>query len=127
MKIYRCNTCGKILIVAKEGMGTTICCGKEMERLTPKLEDHDLEEKHLPSIKCMCDKLCVKVGEVEHPHTPDHFIEWIAMETKSGYQLKYLKPEDEPKATFKFSKKCPPVAVYVYCNIHGLWKGTVSC
>jgi desulfoferrodoxin-like iron-binding protein len=30
---YRCNTCGKEVIVTKAGGGTLVCCGEAMELL----------------------------------------------------------------------------------------------
>jgi superoxide reductase len=37
-------------------------------------------------------------------------------------QVKYLKPNDEPEAVFVLNGKEQPIAVYEYCNLHGLWK-----
>ena len=44
----------------------------------------------------------------------------VAIETENGGQIKYLKPGQEPKAEFITEDK--PIAVYEYCNLHGLWK-----
>lgn len=30
-KTYRCNVCGKEVVVTKFGAGTLVCCGKQME------------------------------------------------------------------------------------------------
>ena len=30
-KTYKCTVCGKEVVVTKEGAGTLVCCGKEME------------------------------------------------------------------------------------------------
>lgn len=29
---YRCNTCGNEVVVAKEGAGTLVCCGRPMDQ-----------------------------------------------------------------------------------------------
>ena len=35
--------------------------------------------------------------------------------------IKSLKAGEEPKATFILAEGEKPVAVYEYCNLHGLW------
>ena len=35
-------------------------------------------------------------------------------------QLRTLAPGQEPKAVFELGTE-KPVAVYAYCNLHGLW------
>ena len=52
----------------------------------------------------------------------EHFIEWIAVETVKGCQRKVLKPEDKPVVEFAITDDDSVVAVYAYCNLHGLWK-----
>ena len=49
-----------------------------------------------------------------------HYIQFICLETENGVQIKYLKPGQEPKAEFSLNGE-KPVAVYEYCNLHGLW------
>ncbi len=49
----------------------------------------------------------------------------IYLETKNGGQRKALSPGDEPKATFALHDD-ELVAVYAYCNVHGLWKRKYS-
>ena len=40
--------------------------------------------------------------------------------TSNGGQLRYLTPGQSPKAVFALGGE-KPVAVYAYCNLHGLW------
>jgi superoxide reductase len=54
--------------------------------------------------------------------TPEHLIEWIHVQTKQGGQMRKLTPEDKPEAVFKLAEGDEPVAVFEYCNLHGLWK-----
>ena len=49
-------------------------------------------EKHVPVIEQDGDTVTVKVGSVEHPSLPAHYIEWILLETEQGFQIHYLKP-----------------------------------
>ena len=65
----------------------------------------------------------VKVGSVAQPMLPEHYIEWIALQTKQGNQRKQLKPGDAPEACFAICDGDEVEAVYEYCNLHGLWKG----
>ena len=57
-----------------------------------------------------------------HPMIPEHYIEWIALETTGGNQRKTLSPSDEPKACFALCEDEEVKAVYAYCNLHSLWK-----
>ena len=77
-------------------------------------------EKHVPVIEIVGETVTVKVGSVEHPSLPAHYIEWILLETEQGFQIHYLKPGMKPEATFKVNEK--PISAYEYCNLHGLWK-----
>lgn len=49
---------------------------------------------------------------------PEHHISFICIETEDGIQVAY--PKETPEAIFHISS--PVIAVYEYCNIHGLWK-----
>ncbi len=53
---------------------------------------------------------------------PEHYIEWITLETKNGNQRVHLSPEDKPEASFLLSEGDEVIGVYAYCNLHGLWK-----
>ncbi len=88
------------------------------EELTANTTD-GAYEKHVPVIEQDGDTVTVKVGSVEHPSLPAHYIEWILLETEQGFQIHYLKPGMKPEAVFKVNEKV--VAAYEYCNLHGLW------
>ena len=89
------------------------------DALTPNTTDGALE-KHVPVIEQNGDTVIVRVGSVEHPSLPAHYIEWIVLETEKGFQMHYLKPGDKPEAVFKTTEQV--IAAYEYCNLHGLWK-----
>jgi len=63
----------------------------------------------------------VNVGSVDHPMVAEHFIEWVYVETEKGGYRKYLKPDSAPHVEFELGDD-KAVAVYAYCNLHGLWK-----
>ena len=54
--------------------------------------------------------------------TAEHLIEWVALETEKGYQVAYLQANEAPMVAFKLADGDKAVAVYAYCNLHGLWK-----
>lgn len=121
MKYYKCGQCGKVIEVIKETSVPTICCGEPMKELIPSSTDGALE-KHVPVVEISGNVVTVSIGEIAHPMTEEHYIEWITIETKHGSQKKNLKPGDVPKACFTLCDGDEFVAAYEYCNIHGLWK-----
>ena len=91
------------------------------KELTPNTTD-GAYEKHVPVIEQQGDHVTVIVGSVPHPMLDVHSIQWIAVESKQGVQIKYLQPGQAPEAVFALTEGDELVAVYEYCNLHGLWK-----
>ena len=121
MKFYVCEHCGKLITFVHSAGVPVMCCGQKMTELVPGTTDA-AAEKHVPVVKAEGTQVTVTVGEAEHPMLPEHFIEWIALETEQGCQLKYLKPVEKPQAVFALAQEDKVVAAYAYCNLHGLWK-----
>ena len=121
MKFYVCSVCGNFVSMIKESGAPMTCCGQKMKELVPGTSD-GAAEKHVPVFKVEGNKVTVTVGSVEHPMAPEHYIEWIAIETANGAQRKALKPEEKPYAEFLLGEGDSFVAAYAYCNLHGLWK-----
>ena len=67
-------------------------------------------------------KVIVQIGSVPHPMLPEHYIEWVSLQTKFGNQRKALHPGDEPVVCFSICEGDEVEAVYAYCNLHSLWK-----
>ena len=124
MKFYKCETCGKMVIMLKSSPCPTMCCGKPMVELVAGSTDGALE-KHVPVVTVDGNKVHVAVGSAEHPMLEAPYIEWIVLETASGYQMKYLNPGEKPEADFVLAEGEKAVAAYEYCNLHGLWKAEV--
>ena len=121
VKFYRCRHCGNVIQKVVDSKVPVVCCGEKMEELVPGTVDASLE-KHVPVVTRLDENtLKIQVGSVEHPMLPEHHIEWIILETKKGFQIKYLEAGDAPEATFVVADD-EPVAAYEYCNLHGLWK-----
>ena len=106
MKFYKVN--GEI-VISETPVG---------EEIVANTVDAALE-KHVPVIEHSGDSVVVKVGSVAHPMLEVHWIEWIVLETATGYQKHVLKPGEAPEAHFAVTE--PVVAAYEYCNLHGLW------
>ncbi len=121
MKFYICETCGNIITHVNASGVPVVCCGKPMKELIPGTTDAAVE-KHVPVYAVEGNTVTVQVGSVEHPMLDVHFIQWVAVESKEGVQIKYLQPGQAPKAVFALSEGDELVAVYEYCNLHGLWK-----
>ena len=116
MFFYQCKKCGKVIISKTE-----LKALEGFEQLRAGVTDA-AQEKHVPVVTKKCKTVKVDVGSVMHPMTAEHLIEWVALETEQGYQIKYLKADGEPVATFTLADGDKAVAVYAYCNLHGLWK-----
>lgn len=121
MKFYRCETCGQIVAIVKKKPCPVMCCGKPMKEMEPGEVDASLE-KHVPVYEVNGDTVVVKVGSVAHPMLPEHYIEWVSLQTKLGNQRKALEPGQAPEVCFKLCDCDEVEAVYAYCNLHGLWK-----
>ena len=93
------------------------------ELLTPNTTD-GAHEKHVPVVTINSDNVTVQVGSTIHPSLPAHYIEFIVLETSSGIHTKWLKPSENPSATFKLVEGETIISAYEYCNLHGLWKAT---
>jgi len=124
VKFYRCNHCGNIIEKVFDTGVPVVCCGEKMTELVPNTSD-GAGEKHVPVVEVNGNDVVVRVGEVDHPMIPAHFIQWIYVQTNLGGMRKDLTPDVGPTASFKLAEGESVVAVYEYCNLHGLWKTTL--
>jgi superoxide reductase len=124
--IAKCNICGKVIEILNPAAPETICCGQPMQLMKEQTADWK-GEKHVPKIKIEGNKVTVDVGismGTPHPMTKEHWIMWIELICKDDcYKRKFLKPGDQPKATFVVADTTG-LKAREYCNIHGLWAGT---
>ncbi len=91
-KFYICEHCGNIVAMVKDAGVPIMCCGQKMK------------------------------GPTEHPMMPEHYIEWVSLQTKQGNQRKALQPGAKPEVCFALCEGDEVTAVYAYCNLHSLWK-----
>ena len=119
-KFYICEKCGNIVEMVNASGVTPHCCGQKMTLLEAGVVEAS-REKHIPEVFVNGNEVKVIVGSVLHPMAEEHSILWIYLETDKGGQRKDLKPGEAPEVTFALADE-KPVAVYAYCNLHGLWK-----
>lgn len=122
MKFLKCRICGKIIAVVNDRPNVpTICCGEPMKEIPVNTQD-GAHEKHVPVFSVKDNIVTVNVGAVNHPMLEAHYIQWIALETNKGNQRKELKPGEAPSAQFALLEGEEVLAVFEYCNLHGLYK-----
>lgn len=100
------------------------CCGEIMQELIPNVEDAS-QEKHVPVVSISGEKVKVEVGSVLHPMMQEHYITNIVIGTNLGYYMRHLNPNDRPEATYDLQPNENVIAVYEYCNLHGLWEKNI--
>lgn len=118
-KFYICRHCGNLITKIHDAGVPVVCCGEKMYELEPNTVEAS-GEKHIPVVTVENGVVTVNVGSVDHPMVEEHFIEWVYVETERGGQCKGLKPGEAPNVTFHLGND-KAVAVFAYCNIHGLW------
>ena len=119
-KFYICPHCGNIVEMVHDAGVKPFCCGQKMNELIPNTVDAS-GEKHIPAVKIGEGVVEINVGSVDHPMVDVHWIEWVQLVTDKGSYRKWLNPGEAPNVKFLLSEE-KPVAVYAYCNLHGLWK-----
>lgn len=120
MEFYICKHCGNIITFTENKGVPVFCCGEKMHKLIPGSVDAAVE-KHIPIYTVNNNTVTVTVGSVIHPMTAEHLIDWVALETEQGTQIKHLTADSEPKIEFALTNGDTVKKVYAYCNLHGLW------
>ena len=123
-KFFVCEKCGNVIEVINASGVSVVCCGQKMTKLEAGTVEAS-REKHIPVVKVSDGAVYASVGSVIHPMSEEHSILWIALETDKGVSRVDLAPTDAPEATFLVGD-AKPVAVYAYCNLHGLWKTDIN-
>ena len=118
-RFYKCEMCGNVVVKLVDSKVPLMCCGKKMEELVPNTVDAS-NEKHVPVVTRLDNNtIKVQVGSVAHPMEAEHHIAFIYVETDKGGIKVDLS--DKPEAIIALGD-AKAVAVYEYCNLHGLWK-----
>lgn len=119
-KFFVCKHCGNMIGLLHDAGVPMMCCGEKMVELVPNTNDA-AQEKHVPVATVEGNKVVVNVGSVDHPMAAEHWIQWVYLETDKGGHRKVLNPGEKPHVVFALTEDEKPVAVYEYCNLHGLW------
>ena len=122
-KFFVCKHCGNMVETIKNTDVPMMCCGEKLFELVPNTVEASVE-KHLPVVTVSGDAISIQVGNVLHPMEVAHHIVFLYVETECGGR-KCLKIGEEPKLSLSFSNE-KPIAVYAYCNLHGLWKTEIK-
>ena len=119
-KFYICKHCGNIIAKVKDVGVPVVCCGKPMSEIVPGTTDAAVE-KHVPVWTVENGIVHVKIGSVEHPMLPEHYIEWVSLQTKQGNQRKELHPGEKPESASRSaratrSRRSTPTATSTVCG-----------
>ena len=120
VRFYICEKCGNVVEMVHDSGVNPVCCGGKMKELVAGTVEAS-REKHVPVVKVEGNTVTVNIGSVDHPMSEEHSILWVYLETDIGGQRKELSVGDAPVVRFSLDGE-RPVAVYAYCNLHGLWK-----
>lgn len=118
-KFLICKHCGNIVGVIHDSGVPIVCCGEPMQALVANTSDGAIE-KHVPVVTIEDNKVNVKVGSVTHPMLEKHYIQWIYVQLEHGGIRHAFQAGETPEWNF-CAKNDKVVAVYEYCNLHGLW------
>lgn len=119
-EVYLCKKCDNIVESLWNGDHPILCCGQEMSQLKANTVDAAVE-KHVPVIERNGINVTVKVGDVAHPMTPEHYI--LFVELLSGEKVwRHDFKEGDTIAEAKFQvEEGMSLTARAYCNLHGFW------
>lgn len=133
-----CNTCGHRFL-GDVPDNCPVCHSardkfSEMDNaiMDPGTEVGESEKKHIPSIRInkecglvpeRCKDVLIRIGEILHPMTPEHSIQWIdVFLDKEFVGRMHLTPKLNPSVVvYLKSEASGKVQVVEFCNIHGAW------
>lgn len=96
-----------------------------MEELVPNSTNAAVE-KHMPVLSAENGVLKVCVGEVEHPSIEKHWIPFVAVKAGDLVLRRSINATEKPEAIFPLGDFKGEVEVYAWCNLHGIWKATIT-
>ena len=119
-KFVICEHCGNIATQIKDSGVPMMCCGEKMKELVPGVIEAS-HEKHIPVFEVEDNKVIVKIGSIDHPMIPEHYIMWIAIKTNKGVYIHHLNPNEAPETTFVLNEDEVLEETFEFCNLHMLW------
>ena len=125
MKFYICPESQTVVEVVAGLPAPLTCDGKPMEELVPNSTNAAVE-KHMPVLSAENGVLKVCVGEVEHPSIEKHWIPFVAVKAGDLVLRRSINATEKPEAIFPLGDFKGEVEVYAWCNLHGIWKATIT-
>jgi len=117
IRFYYCKESRSIMLDL--GESSSQCRSRDLQLLTLN-KSEEFADTHIPVMHFEGGLLKVQVGEKPHSMGPEHYIEWIFVQTVSGGLFHKMYPGDPPKMTMH-AKQDSVLGVYTYCKEHGLW------
>lgn len=141
MKGYVCKVCGYVSINGSAPENCPVCHApktsfeeKEDAIKTPQDPSNktELEKKHIPVIlvvkKCGlipegCIDVHAKIGEIQHPMLPEHYIGHLDVYIDTQFVSRILLTPEKlnPAAALHVKATSGKLAVVAFCNLHGNW------
>lgn len=141
MKGFVCKVCGFISINGNAPEKCPVCGApktsfeeKQDAIKIPKDANNltELEKKHIPAItvvkKCGlisegCQDVHVKIGQIQHPMTPEHSIVHIDFYIDNEFISRVILTADKlnPAAALHLKVTAGKLSVIELCNLHGAW------
>ncbi len=118
-RFFLCPLCGRVITVLNDSGSILSCCDTPMQELCANSGAGSFES-HLPVVSFVEDGFEVRTGNIDHPMTEEHYIEWMCLVSEGSSRFFFLNPGDDPVHLFA-SDGQRPFAAYSYCSIHGLW------
>lgn len=95
---------------------------------TMKLRTEDIGfEKHVPFIEIIDNVIHSRTGkDIMHPATNEHYMAWFKLiHDNKVIETITLEHTANPAVVFKTPADGKQYDVYVFCNLHGVWKGSI--
>lgn len=141
MKGIACKVCGYISIIGSAPDNCPVCHApktafEEKEDAIKTAADPknltELEKKHIPVIalvkKCGlipegCQDVHVKMGEIQHPMQPEHYITHIDFYLDKEFISRVILTPGSlnPAAALHLKAESGKLTVIELCNLHGAW------
>lgn len=119
--VYKCSLCGNITEELWDGKTEPQCCGQQMVKMTENTTEA-AKEKHIPVIVRQGSKVTVKIGEVAHPMTAEHYILFVELIVGADtYRHDFKTGDTVPEAVFMVDESVKALKARAYCNLHGFW------
>ena len=146
MTVFECKVCGHVEFAIPES--PCLVCGSwakafvenEEAVKAQEIPEHptDSEKKHVPKTVVVkecglipdgtCTDVHVRVGEVEHPMTPEHYIRFIDFYLNREFISRVWLSHGtcHPAAALHLNAASGTLAALANCNKHGNWVSEVE-